>query len=77
MKRYHVCLDIDGGIRNAKDLVGVIKVDGHPLLRVDEIRRYLNYQKDLGRKVLPCGDCDNFDYQMGCRGHIVDEEAQK
>ena len=39
MKRYHVCLDIDGGIRNAKDLVGVIKVDGHPLMRVDEIRR--------------------------------------
>ena len=77
MKRYHVCVGIDGGIRNAKDLVGVIKVDGHPLMRVDEIRRYLNYQKDLGRKVLPCGDCDNFDYQMGCRGHIVDEEAQK
>ena len=74
MKKYHVCLDIDGGIRNAKDLVGVIRVDGHPLMRVDEIRRYLNYQKDLGRRVLPCGECDNFDYQHGCLGHTVDDE---
>ena len=75
MKTYHVCLDIDGGIRHADTLIGCIKVNGYPLVRVDEIRRYLNYQKDLGRKVLPCGDCDNFDYQTGCRGHIVDDEG--
>lgn len=25
---YHCCLDIEGGIRNAKDLKGCITVDG-------------------------------------------------
>ena len=77
MITYHVSLDIDGGIKNAKDLVGVIKVNGHPLMKVAEIKRFLEHQKDLGRKCLPFGDCDNFDYQKGCLGHIVDEEAEK
>lgn len=22
-----------------------------------------------GRRVLPLGECDNFDYQTGCQGH--------
>lgn len=77
MKKYHVCLDIDGGIKNAKDLVGVIKVNGNPLMKVAEIKRFLEHQKDLGREFLPFGDCDNFDYQKGCLGHIVEEEAEK
>lgn len=75
MKTYHVSLDIDGGIKNAKDLVGVIKVNGHPLMKVAEIKRFLEHQKDLGRKFLPCGDCDNFDYQNGCLGHDIATEG--
>jgi len=25
----------------------------------------------MGRKVIPLGECDNFDYQEGCLGHPV------
>ena len=74
-KCIHCCLDIRGGMMNAKMLKGVITVDGHTLNAVKEIRNFLQGQLDMGREVLPMGDCDNFDYQTGCRGHEVDEDA--
>lgn len=60
---------------NARMLKGVITVDGHTLNTVKEIRSFLQEQLDMGRRVLPMGDCDNFDYQTGCRGHDVEEGA--
>jgi hypothetical protein len=74
--RIHMCLDIQGGINNAKMLKGAISVDGITLNTVSEIRAFLKHQLALGRKVLPMGDCDNFDYQTGCKGHIVEEENE-
>lgn len=68
-KLIHCCLDIKGGIKNARFLCGSIEVDGKPLQTVPEVRQFLRDQLALGRKVLPMGDCDNFDYQKGCRGH--------
>lgn len=72
-RRIHCCLDITGGMKNAQMLKGVITVDGHTLNTVKEIRNFLQGQLDLGRKVLPMGDCDNFDYQKGCLGHDVED----
>ena len=72
--RRHLSLNIDGAIRNAKMLKGCITVDGRVLNTVEEIRAFLYEQKGMGRKVLPCGDCDNFDYQKGCLGHQVKAE---
>lgn len=72
-KMIHLCLDISGGIRNARELKGVITVDGHTLNTVKEVRNFLQGQLDMGRKVLPMCDCDNFDYQTGCRGHVVED----
>lgn len=69
----HCCLDIQGGINNARTLKGVITVDGHTLNTVKEIRGFLREQQNMGRRVLPMGDCDNFDYQKGCLGHEVEE----
>lgn len=69
MRRRHLHLDIEGGIRNAATLKGVITVDGKTLMTVKEIRAFLREQLALGHKVLPMDDCDNFDYQTGCRGH--------
>lgn len=69
----HCCLDIRGGMMNAKMLKGVITVDGHTLNTVKEIKNFLQGQLDMGRRVLPMEDCDNFDYQTGCRGHVVEE----
>lgn len=73
-RMIHCCLDIRGGIKNARMLKGCITVDGHTLTTVKEIRSFLNEQLDMGRRVLPMGDCDNFDYQTGCRGHDVEDE---
>lgn len=73
MKRMHICLDIEGGIKQAKELAGSIKVDGRTLETAKEVKAFLRYQLALGRRVLPIGDCDNFDYQTGCRGHEVNK----
>ena len=70
----HLCLDISGGIRNAKDLRGCITVDGRTLRTTAEVKNFLQGQLDMGRRVLPCGNCDNFDYQKGCLGHDVAEQ---
>jgi hypothetical protein len=66
-------LDIQGGINNAKMLKGAITVDGKTLNTVKEVKDFLRGQLALGRRVLPMGDCDNFDYQTGCKGHPVEE----
>lgn len=73
----HCCLDIEGGIKNAKSLIGCITVDGHILMDVREIKAFLREQLEMGRRVLPCGDCDNFDYQTGCQGHQLKEEQHE
>ena len=73
-KIIHLCLDIQGGINNARMLKGCITVDGCTLHTVKEIKNFLRGQLDMGRRVLPMDDCDNFDYQTGCRGHYVEVE---
>ena len=73
-RTIHCCLDIEGGIRNAKDLRGCITVDGRTLMTANEVKSFLREQLAMGRRVLPMGDCDNFDYQTGCKGHVVEED---
>lgn len=76
-RRVHMRLNIEGAIRNAKDLKGCITTDdGKVLNTVAEIREFMRGQLAMGRKVLPIGDCDNFDYQTGCKGHIIGEDEQ-
>ena len=72
----HFCLDIEGGIANAKDLKGCIKVDGRTLETVAEVRKFLRSQLAMGRKFLPCGRCSNFDYQTGRKGHEHPEQKE-
>lgn len=77
-KITHLHLNIEGAIPNAKELRGCITVDGKTLTTVKEVRDFLKQQLALGRKVLPYGDCDNFDYQTGCKGHILpDAQPEK
>lgn len=73
---FHCCLDVRGGIRNAKDLKGCITVDGHTLFTVKEVKSFLQDHLNAGHEVLPIGDCDNFDYKTGCRGHYVEDGAE-
>lgn len=75
--RHHMCLDLQGTIRNAKFMKGCITLDnGYTLQTVAEIRQWCKEQIAMGRRVVPCGDCDNFDYQKGCRGHLIEEDEQ-
>lgn len=66
---HHMSLDIAGGIKNARMLRNCITVDGRLLRTEKEVKTFLREQQALGRRVLPMGDCDNFDYQVGCLGH--------
>lgn len=50
-----------------------MNVNGKTLMTAKEVKAFLREQLALGRRVLPMGDCDNFDYQTGCRGHIVED----
>lgn len=72
-RRIHMSLDIEGGIQNAKSLCGAINVDGRTLKTEQEVKAFLREQQVMGRRVLPMGDCGNFDDQTGCRGHLVGE----
>lgn len=72
-KVIHLCLSIEGGIRNARSLRGCIEVDGKTLQTTEEVRAFLRKQQDMGRRVLPMSpDCKNFDYQKGCQGCTVE-----
>ena len=68
----HCCLDIKGAMRSPKDFIGCITVDGKTLNTVSEIQAFFQYHLDMGHRVLPLADCDNFDYQTGCKGHKKD-----
>lgn len=40
-----------------------------------EARKYLHECLAKGWRVIAFGDCDNFDYQTGCKGHKNLKEA--
>lgn len=65
----HMSVDITGAMKNAKMFVDNITVDNRILQTEKEVKDYFQSQLDLGRRVLPLGNCDNFDYQTGCLGH--------
>lgn len=71
---YHCCLDISGGIKNARMWRNCIRVDGRLLRTEKEVKAFLREQQATGRRVLPMVDCDNFDYQKGCLGHPREED---
>ena len=54
MKRIHLCLDIEGGIINAKELRGCINVDGKTLNTVKEVRDFLKGQLAMG--IIGCAE---------------------
>ena len=68
MRIVHLCIDIRGAMNNADCFVGCIKVDGKTLETTEEVVDFLNQQLSMGRDVLPTCDCNNFDYQTGCKG---------
>ncbi len=76
-RSYHLCLDVRGALMNWSDreMSGIFKYDdGHPMT-ISESKTFLMDQIAAGHKVIPCTECDNFDYQQGCQGHGVVEDV--
>ena len=72
MKTIHMCADIRGMLNNytrKNSLKGVFTDAGRKLSH-EEAREYLYDCLAKGWRVIPMCDCDNFDYQTGCKGHI-------
>lgn len=78
MNVIHCCADIEGMLRfhnRPGSLEGVFKNNETGRHLTDaEAREYLHACLEKGWRVLPMGDCDNFDYQKGCLGHPSREE---
>ncbi|WP_041272400.1 hypothetical protein [Desulfitobacterium hafniense] len=75
----HLCVDISGMLRLYKrkgSLEGVISdPETGRTLSDAEARQYLQECLAKGWRVLPMGDCDNFDHQTGCKGHPKEGEG--
>lgn len=72
MASIHMCADIRGMLKNHSrkgSLKGVFKDETGRGLSDEEARDYLYDCLAKGWKVIPYGECDNFDYQTGCKGH--------
>src|SRR5580765_1797039 len=71
LKTVHMCLDIRGALMNygPSDYVGMFKRDDGSLMSWREAKATLMDELAKGRKVLPFGDCEGFDYETGCPGH--------
>lgn len=65
-------LDVLGAIKKPKAFLGCITVEGKTLTSISQIKSFFQEQLDMGREYLPYGDCDNFDYKSGCKGHVLE-----
>jgi hypothetical protein len=71
-KSYHMCINIRGALMNWSDrnFRGVFTDDDGRELTPREAKSMLLDELSRGHEVIPCGECDNFDYLgEGCLGH--------
>lgn len=74
--RFHMCQSITGPLRNwnARDwkkATSYIKRDDGGKYTGPELRAAFVAELAQGHEVVPIGDCDNFDFKTGCRGHPI------
>jgi hypothetical protein len=61
--RYHMHIDVRGAIRwPKKQLKGMFRDGSGKLMDADAVIAHLMDQLAAGRELIPCGQCDNFDY---------------
>lgn len=66
-----MCVDLRGAITNwrGSDWRNCVTGDDGKFLTPAEVKQAFIDELVRGRKVIPFGKCDNFDYQTGCKGH--------
>jgi hypothetical protein len=74
----HMSCNIAGLIRNTgkKSMKGFMSDDGREMSN-KEVRAYLQDCLNKGYKVIPLGNCEGFDYQTGCPGHLKEEDKEE
>ena len=77
----HMCLSVRGALNwskaEMKRMAPCIEVEGKQLQTADEVKNFLLDELSKGHEVLPSGDCDNFDWKTGCKGHGKQEANQE
>lgn len=69
----HMSIDIRGFLEyHRRKKIRIMLHDDGKRMTDSEAREYLYTALGEGKRVLPCGECDNFDYQKGCQGHPVE-----
>ena len=80
-RKTHLCLSVRGALNwskaEMKRMASSITVDGKQLKTADEVRNFLLDELAQGHEVLPFGDCDNFDWKTGCKGHELSEPPKE
>lgn len=64
---YHMCMSVRGAIRN-KAFGGFTDKSGKPVSKA-KVQEFLLDELSKGHEVVPMGECDNFCYKTGCKGH--------
>ncbi len=73
-RTLHMCLSVKGALTNwskadMRRNASSFTVDGKKLSTAEQVKNFLLDQLAEGHEVLPFGECDNFDWKTGCRGH--------
>ncbi len=81
-KMHHLCQSVEGALRLspeefAMQFQGVFSDDTGRVLSLTEAHAALEAERAMGHRVIPCGHCDNFDFQTGCQGHEVLDEVRR
>lgn len=73
--KIHMCISLRGALRNwnPREWKGCCTAEDGHTMTPEEVRDHFFDELAKGRKVIPMGRCDNFDYESGCQGHPCEE----
>ncbi len=71
-RHFHMWLDVRGALANWSDreFRGAFKHDDGRAMTAREAKEALMDEIAQGHRVIPIGDCPDFDFQTGCPGHV-------
>ena len=71
--KHHFSLSVRGALTNwkAKQLKSLLRHDDGRTMTASEAKEALLDELSKGHEVIPMsGECDNFDFKTGCKGHL-------
>ena len=78
----HMCISVRGVLcKSDRELEtefrdAVTDDNGRKCTTAKQIRNVFFDELAKGHEYVPLGNCDNFDYKAGCRGHVSEEPAE-